>query len=316
MTGLAGARVLVTGATGCLGAELVAQLMASGAEVTCLLRASSDLTRVPAPRILRLAPDLQGIITQVAQAAPDVILHCAGKVQTDHRPDEVEALFQANVHLGTALAEAAVRCGTKSMVAVGTYLEHDSTGAIHPTSFYAATKRAQVDMLRFYAGGAGAEGAYASGAYTNGACTITWVKPSVIYGDTEHRPRLVSLLVRAAQSGAPVDLSPGQQVMNFIHVSDAARALIQAAQLGLDRPKPELTEYFATTGDTMTIRALAALIETRLGRPVHAVWGARPYKAAEVFAPFVTGDLVPGWQPKITVSRFLDDLADRAKRLE
>jgi nucleoside-diphosphate-sugar epimerase len=98
-------RVLVTGATGFLGAHLVALLEGRGHDVVSFARATGG-------DVL----DAQGV--RAAVAGCEAAFHCAGHVSRD--PDDAEALYRVHVDGTKNVLEACSRAGVERVVVAST----------------------------------------------------------------------------------------------------------------------------------------------------------------------------------------------------
>ena len=113
-------KILVTGGSGHLGANLVRRLIADGHTVRCLVRAGSDNRGLDGLPVELAYGDLRDRPTlDAAVAGVDRIFHVAAKVSTvEHDSREV---FESNV-LGTRnLLAAAKRAGTGRVVVTGSF---------------------------------------------------------------------------------------------------------------------------------------------------------------------------------------------------
>jgi dTDP-4-dehydrorhamnose reductase len=130
-------RVLVTGAGGQLGIDLVAHCASLGDEVAAHARATLDVT------------DRDAVLAAVHAVRPDVVVHCAAWTAVDACEADEERAFAQNALAVRWVAEACASTGSH-LVHVSTdyvfdgtldrpYREHDTTG---PRSVYGASKRA------------------------------------------------------------------------------------------------------------------------------------------------------------------------------
>jgi dTDP-4-dehydrorhamnose reductase len=128
--------ILVLGAGGQLGRELVARLPAAGRTIACD-RATLDVT------------DAAAIVAIVRRNAPQFIVNAAAYTAVDRAESERDLAFAVNAHAPEALAREAKRVGavlihySTDYVFDGTkatpYSERDAT---RPLSVYGASKRA------------------------------------------------------------------------------------------------------------------------------------------------------------------------------
>ncbi len=126
-------RVFVTGATGFAGSHLLDLLLSAGHEIVTLVHASSSTQSLPEhPLIQSVAGnllDMEGLITAVSEAKPDVIYHLAGQPYPA-RSWQNPALTLAINAGGTAnLLEAAVAYGRPRVVIISSA---EIYGAIQP----------------------------------------------------------------------------------------------------------------------------------------------------------------------------------------
>lgn len=243
---------LVTGATGCLGQALCADLIAAGWQVVSLSRTER---RPEAPVAAHLALDL-------SRAAPppellagmDAVFHCAALSSAWGRAEDFHA---ANVIATARLLRAARRAGVGRFVHVSTpsiYI----TGA--PRLNLPETAPLPRRFLTEYAQSKYRAEQAVRQANRPDFTTVT-IRPRAIYGrhDRALLPRLLSRL------NGPVPLpvpGGGQALIDPTHASDAARAMRLAAMAPAARAGGQV--YNITSGQALRLDALLDLLETAL----------------------------------------------------
>lgn len=288
-------RILLTGATGFLGAHIQQELLARGHQVGCLVRPGRKGKDAPGVTWIEAETTTEAIVRSVAEYCPSLIIHCGGRVLTEHQICDVDDLVQSNLLFTTALCEAGSQCGGLRLINFGTCLESDETGALNPNSLYAATKSAAANIISYYCN------------FNAGAATTLQIP--TIYGPGEKRPRLVRLLVEAALNGQQIDLSPGEQELDLLHVSDVVEAVILASKQLL-KPKAvgQHKIQTITSGATVTPKQLVEIIENISGLKVRANWGARTYRKGERLSLRIDEDDLQDWMPKMKLQTGLSEL--------
>ena len=287
-------RVLITGATGYIGSQMVRRLIGSGGyEVSVLVRPNSDLATLGAslPNIIVHASDgsVESLTAVLEEARPEVVVHLASLFLSQHRPQDVLPLIQSNVQFGVCLLEAMLQSGVRRFVNTGTAWETmDGPPEYRPVCLYAATKRAFEDILRYY------EDAHGFSALT--------LKLYDTYGPDDPRPKLFSLLCRSLTEAEPLPFSPGEQTLDLTHIEDVTDAYERAIRYVLvkDRALPE--EVHIGSGQDLPLRDVVATFEEALGQRTNIAWGERPYRPREVMkaqADPSAAERVLGWKPAI-----------------
>jgi nucleoside-diphosphate-sugar epimerase len=282
---LTGSTALVTGATGFIGTRLAARLVAARATVVAVVRPTTD-TRLLPEGVRPMVHDgtTAGLADVVRLVRPDVTFHLAARFVAQHGPDDVAGLIEDNVLFSAQLFDALARVDGRRLVNVGTGWQHRADAPTRPVNLYSATKQAAQDLLAYYTDAS--------------ALRAVTLKLFDTYGPGDRRQKLFTVLRRASETGVPLQMSPGEQLLDLVHVDDVVGALFVAAQrAGSNDAKP--SESFAVTAARRyTLREVAELYSSVTGRRVDAVWGGRPYRDREVMVPW-SGDPLPGWQPAI-----------------
>ncbi len=249
-------RVLLTGATGFLGAQAIAPLRDRGYEV----HAVSSRATLPADidGVVWHAADLLAegsAVDLVRRVEPTDLLHLAwyaqpGKFWTS--PENARWLAASQVLL-RSFAEA----GGRRAVVAGTCAEYDWSGdgprredatPVNPATPYGQAKAALY---------AAAAAAYAG----PGTPSLAWGRIFFLYGPREHPQRLVSSVIAALLNGRPAACSHGRQVRDFLHSADVAAAFAALLDSHVDGP------VNVASGDPVTIAELVGLIGRTCGRP-------------------------------------------------
>ena len=299
-------KALVTGATGYIGAKLCQRLMADGWQVDVLVRQTGrPLTEALARKVRVHVYDgaAQSVLDAVAIAKPDVVFHLASLVIAEHQSDQITDLINSNLLFGTHLAEACARNGVKRFINTGTYWQHYRSDAYDPVCLYAATKQAFEDILDFYADAFGMH--------------VITLKLFDIYGPDDPRPKLVNLLVKAMKSGESLGMSPGNQVLDLVHIDDVTRAFEVCAQQLLDSAScHHHARYSVSSGAPLSVRQLVAVLEQVSGKAINVSFGARPYRGREVMLPWQGGQQLPGWHATTDTRAGLASMLSSLERQE
>lgn len=278
--------ILVTGATGFIGTNLTRELRKKH-KLHILGQFEGDPEKLELPGIV-MTDDIQYLADYIKANEIEGIIHLASLYLTVHTPEQVKELVSSNVYFGTAVLEAASLAGcVRWFLNTGSIWQNYNVkgSAYNPVNLYAATKQAFIDMAKYY-----------SDVFGIRFCTL---KLCDTYGPNDTRKKLFKLFKDYSESGEVLKMSPGEQKIDLIYITDIIAGFTQLADLLSDDVSLE-DEYVLTSGRQIPLKELAQLFCEVSGRNLNIEWGGRPYRDREVMIPW-KGTPVPGWKACVSV---------------
>ncbi len=293
--GLAGRAILVTGAGGSIGSELVRQLAGAGPRRLILLDHGEYnlyqiefelLERYPGlsfSRHLVDVTDAPAVAALFAAERPHLVFHAAAYKHVPMLEDQVRSAVRNNV-IGTAVvAEAAAACDCERFVLIST------DKAVNPANVMGATKRAAEALCQ----------ALDRRRPGHGTRFIT-VRFGNVLGSAGS---VVPLFRRQIERGGPVTVTHPDIERFFMTIPEACQLIMQAAVIGsggevfvLDMGEPVKIRYLA--------EQMIRLSGRDPGREVQVQYvGLRPGEKLFEELFYAAEDLIPTVHPKIRVAR-------------
>jgi nucleoside-diphosphate-sugar epimerase len=217
------ANVLVTGASGFIGAHLVERLLRQGSRVTVLARSSSVLPHGWRERVGVVACDDFGekSLRRLAQTPVDTVFHLAAYgVRPDHR--DIGEMIAVNVEFPALLVRLCAEWQAR-MVMAGTFSEYRS-----PSSQKPLTEDSPLAAGKLYGSSKAAGGLMASAIAVAGGTGFRLLRLFKVYGAGEAPHRLLPALVSGLGKGERVAISAGTQVLDFVYIDDVIEAMLRA----------------------------------------------------------------------------------------
>jgi nucleoside-diphosphate-sugar epimerase len=112
---------------------------------------------------------------------------------------------------------------------------------------------------------------------------------------------LFSLLRNASEATEPLAMSPGDQLLDIVHIDDIIEALLSAERSLAERIIGRGEEFAITSGHRLSLRDVAELYARVTGRTLNIKWGGRPYRDREVMVPWSSGASLPGWRARVAL---------------
>lgn len=269
-------KLLVTGGTGFVGTHVLQQALAAGHEVVALRRPGSRprLALPQQPRWVDLPLDA-AVPAEVLRGV-DVLVHLAA--HTPNPPyDSFERCLYWNVAAPLGLAEQAHAAGVERFVVAGSCFEYGSGAARHE---FIPVDAPLEPELSYPASKAAASVAFA-GFARRCRVRLQILRIFHVYGEGEAAARLWPSLRAAALAGHDFEMSPGEQVRDFVEVGEVARQFVAA--LAFDRVEPgQPCVRHVASGRHVTLAEFARRWWEHWGARGELRVGALPYRDGEL----------------------------------
>jgi UDP-glucose 4-epimerase len=304
VTPLAGARVLVTGASGLIGSHVLG-LVEREADVVAL-------SRFPRPDeggLRWLVCDLTrpgAVADVVTSVRPEVVIHLAGVVRGDRSLEAVAPTLRANLLASVELLESATRVGCRRIVLSGSLLEEPAVGGPQavPPSPYGASRWAASGYGRMF--------------HALFDAPVVILRPSFAYGPGQEPTKLIPHVIAGLLDGGSPELSSGERLLDCVYAEDVAQAYVEAAAA----PGVEGRTIDIGSGVLTSVREIVQLIVESIGPTAgRPVFGTLPVRALEQEVRVDTEETarVLGWRAttpledglRATVAWFRDHPAPR-----
>ncbi len=310
----AGKRVLVTGASGFIGSNLVPRLLELGYEVTSLERYVTGRYVLGAPRKVETVyadlADFQTARHVIRNVQPDKVIHLAALSAVSYSYEHPQEVLQANF-IGTVnLAEACKREADhiSHFLFAGTSEEYGNNGArpetedspLRPNSPYSVSKVAADKYLN-----------YMWDAYQ---FPVTILRPFNSYGRKDNTHFVVERTIVQALSEKEIRLGDPTPVRDFLYVDDHVDAYLAC----LRQPEKAIGQTFNfCTGRGVTIKELVEKICDLAGFSGKVYWNTipkRPLDIQELIGSSAKSSKLLGWKHKYQLEDGLKKALDYWKQ--
>jgi len=119
------------------------------------------------------------------------------------------------------------------------------------------------------------------------------------YGETDKRPKLINLLNQFAAEQKELRMSPGDQLIDLVHVDDVTNAFIKAYEYLLRNEQVKYKIFGISSGYEISLKDLIRLFEDVTGEKLNIIWGGREYRKREVIKLWRGYEGLPNWKCKI-----------------
>jgi UDP-glucose 4-epimerase len=269
-------KILLTGATGFIGSHLLREFINNGYSTVIIKRSTSDTWRIDEMLDKASSYDCDKIDLEeiFSEEKVDCVVHVATNyIKTHKNRMDAESMLDDNIKFPAVLAELCVKYGTKYFINTGTFFEYkakkepiDENNSIEPYNFYAATKVAFGELLKYY-----------SNHFDFNVIDLKLFSP---FGEKDNEKLVVSL-IRSLIDDRDIDLSGGEQRFNFTYVKDIAKAYLCA--LGKIEKQKGYDSFSVGYNEARSVKEVAEMLEEISGKKLRANWGARPYSEEEIF---------------------------------
>lgn len=282
--------ILLTGATGFLGSNLLQRLISSSYEVVIFKRTSSNISRIESllPHITYYDADIDSIEKPFQENKIELIIHTA--TSYGRNGEKVSDIVETNLMFALKLLETAVSFDVKAFFNTDTLLGKSLNS-------YSLSKRQFVDWLKYY----------------SDRIKIVNLRLEHMYGPNDGNSKFVTwLLGQMFNNVSHIDLTKGEQKRDFIYIEDVVNAYI--VLLEKYHLLSKFAEFDVGTGHQIQLKEFVMKIYDKVSSiqsiETKLKFGAKAYRDGELME--VTENIKPlldlGWAPKVSIENGLEKM--------
>lgn len=296
-------RVLITGASGFVGAAVTRALVHQGKDVAVLLRPGSDAWRIAAEmshlQVIRgNLREIDSIADSIRDFHPEAVIHLAWEgVKGSERNDRVQV---DNVSSSIALYLLSESLGCGAFIGMGSQAEYgpatgrlDELAPTRPTTLYGAAKLATYLLLDRMASAS--------------SCHFAWLRLFSSYGPGDDPSWMLQYVARSLLRRENPALTPAEQIWDYIHVNDVADAVIATMNSGARGV------FNLGSGVAYKLAYIIATLRDLIDPSLPLGFGDVPYRQDQVMhleANIVRLTAATGWTPRVPLETGLREVVE------
>lgn len=281
--------IVLTGATGFLGSNLLGKLLTDGYEVAAIVRTNSSLARIekwtshPNIALYNVEEINPRIIFEENKI--DVIVHTA--TEYGRGGGAISKILEPNLILPIRLIELGIEHDTACFINTDSYFNKGGSTYSNLLN-YSLSKKSLLVWLK----------------QLSNQIRIVNVTLEHMYGPGDSRSKFVENLIHeiAVERISRVHLTHGHQKRDFVYVDEVAEAFIKLIEYGRTH---EFTfkNFEVGTGESVQVRDFAQSIKDLAYSPSILGFGDVPYRSDEIMdsKADVSALAELGWVPKIGI---------------
>jgi len=286
--------VLVSGATGFFGSYILEELIKQGFKVIILKRSFSNTWRINhlLPKIKCYDIDKVSLVQIFQENVIDVVIHTA--TLYGDNGERLTEIINSNTIFPLEVLEISIQKGVQYFINMDTFY---TTEMELPSQlgYYVFSKKHWLD--------------YAKKMCIQSEINFINLKIENIYGPRENKNRFIPFIInKILNKENKIDLTKGEQIRDFIHVKDAAKACLFILN-NLNSCSSGFFETGLGSGNLITIHKLVLLIKKKMNSDISLNFGALDYRKNEIMDSHIDISFFQsrGWKPQFSIEEGITD---------
>jgi len=301
-----GKRVLITGANGFLGSHILERMIEYNAELSIILRESSDLWRIEKQLgnfniYYADIRDLDAVSSCISKIKPEIVFHMAA-YGVDSRKNNIYEAIGINI-LGTVnLLHAVSKTGCEKFINTGTSMQYgNKEGTVNedanytPNNIYGSTKAASTILAHQIADDMDID--------------ITTIIPFGVFGEKEGSHKFFPEVILSILNHREVNLTPCLQQRDYCYVENIIDGFLMAAKTNKTRG---MTLNIGS-GKTFPLKYYVELIIEKMNMDAKINYGALEYRKNDLWNPQVNIEKIKdaiNWYPEVSIEEGIERAID------
>lgn len=296
-------KILVAGGTGFIGSHLISDLLENNNQVVSISMNRKDIKK-NTKNTTYIFHDLTKPFDRKninALSEIEYIINCSGYI--DHRDflNEGENIFTTHFNSLYLLAQIGINLKVKTLVHIGTSDEYGKNSSPINESI-------RESPISPYALGKLASTHYLQQCFRNNLLNTVILRPFLVFGERQPNNRFLPYLIENCIKNNKFDVSPGEQIRDYLYIKDFNKALIKA----LDNRKAYGEVINIASGIPISIKDVILSVKNIIGKG-KPNFGGKDYRkgeSMELYANIEKAKRILDWEPEVEFKKALTKVID------
>jgi len=293
--------IAISGASSLIGSALVQAVLARGFKVVCFAQKNSARLKYIPSEAKILFADLSEYEHLETDEICDIFFHLAWE-KTGVKTRDDCFVHSKNIQYTLEAVKLANRMGCKVFVGAGSQAEYGlatepltANTPVNPQSGYGIAKLAAGQLSRLLSRQLGMR--------------HNWVRILSVYGLGGDENSIINYCIKKMRAGEPPELTPCEQIWDFLHSTDSANALLDIGEKGINGKV-----YVLGSGEKRKLKDYILAIRDIINPGMVLQFGKKDYYPHQPM--FLSADISEltkdtGWKPQVSFEDGVNELVKK-----